>query len=116
MARTEIPVDVVSEIGVDFLIDTAADSANGMQYSNTGRELLLVKNGSASSVNVTVDMKQDGYGRDGSKVIAVAAGATKAIGTFWPELYNQGDKNQKVFVDFSAATSVTVAVVQSKLY
>jgi hypothetical protein len=114
--RTEILVDVVSESGIDFLIDTAADATNGMQFSNTGRELLLVKNGSASTVTLTLDMKQDGYGRDGSKVVTVAAGATKVIGTFWPELYNQGDKNKKVFVDFSAATSVTVAVVQSKLY
>jgi hypothetical protein len=115
MARTEIPVDVVSESGVDLLIDTVAD-ALGMQFSNSGRELLLVKNGGTASTNVTIDFKADGYGRDGSKVVAVAAGATKAIGTFWPELYNQGEKNQKVFVDFSAATSVTVAVIQSKLY
>jgi hypothetical protein len=109
MARTLITALESTADGLDFVIDQVADATNGMEFLNGGNELLFVKNAGTTSINVTVDFKADSYGRDGCKVVAVAAGATKVIGSFFPGLYNQ---NSKVLVDFSADASVTVKVVK----
>jgi hypothetical protein len=109
MARTQIPVDKVSDDGAVFAIDTAADDVNGMYFINYGDEVLFVENTGTASINVTVDYAPDKYGRDGSVVHSIAAGATQVVAKFRTALYNQN--GSQVFVDFSASTA-NVAVVK----
>lgn len=114
MARTAITNQSVTNAG-HILTTVAADAANGMVFTNSSKCLLYVVNGGGVSINVTAVSVADPYGRTGDTVFAVAAGATAVIGTFDPILFNQtsGSDRGKVYVNFSAATSVTVAVMET---
>ena len=85
---------------------------DGHSIPGDGDTVLHIKNGSGSSINVTI---QTGGTFEGEavadKVVAIAAGAEKLIGRFRPALYNQpaGADGGKVLVDFSAVTTVTCA-------
>lgn len=89
---------------------TAAALTN--TFVNNGRTLLLVKNGSGSSINATVITQIADI--DGNvvpdKVIAIAAGAEKLIGPFPPGIYN--DTTGVAEVDISVVTSITIACIQ----
>lgn len=106
MPRTQIPVDVTSDAGAAFAIDTAADTTNGNYFINSGNELLIVENTGGSSINVTLQFAADPYGRTGTKVVAVPAGSKKVLGKFPKYLYNQA--GDQVWVDFSGPCNVCV--------
>lgn len=106
MPRTQIPIDAVNDSGIMFVADTAADTTNGNYFVNSGRELLFVENTGSSSVTITLDYVADQYGRDGTKVITVAAGVTKVIGPFAKDLYNQS--GEQVYINASAACDYAV--------
>lgn len=114
MARTAIPTDVATTTGIIFAIDTAIDSTNGMSFTNTGREILLVENTHVSNaLTVTLDYAADEYGRTGTKTVSVAASTKKIIGPFLGDLYNQ-DSSGTVNVDFSVNTG-NVCLIKVKL-
>jgi hypothetical protein len=95
--------------GVDLA--GAAAAGGGDQWLNTGKELLTVKNGSGSSINVTLDIQSTVDGAAVTDpVVAVGAGVTKLIGPFPTNIYNDGNGMAKV--SYSSATSVTVKVVR----
>lgn len=104
-----LTVAAVSRAGVDAA-GAAADVA-GDSFPNTGAEFLLVKNGDAAPINVTLDIKAT---LDGAAVtdpvVAVAAGATMLIGPFPRGIYN--DANGRVSVGYSAVTTVTVKALK----
>lgn len=73
--------------------------------------IVLVNNGSGSSINVTVDVPgntQFGQAQP-DVVVAVPAGTIRAIGPFPAGLANPSD--QQVHLTYSAVTTVTVAAV-----
>lgn len=72
---------------------------------------VLVRNASGGSINVTVAVPgNDAYGTARPDfVVAVAAGATKAIGPFTSDLEDPSDG--LVALTYSAVTSVTIAAV-----
>ena len=80
--------------------------------------ILLVKNGSGSPINVTINVATGktykGYTLT-SPVVAVGAGAELAIGPLPAEVHqiiNSGNANNGyILVDFSAVTSVTAAIL-----
>lgn len=82
-----LTVTDISRDGVDVV--GATPGGSGDEWANTGRELILVKNASGGSLNVTLDLKGtiDGLAIT-DKVIAVADGVTKAFGPFPKGLYN----------------------------
>lgn len=85
--------------------------AGGDDFLNNGNIILRVENGSGVSINVTITSPASVQGLAvEDPVIAVAAGAAKFIGPFPPSLFN--DSTGKVAVDYSAATSVTVEVLE----
>lgn len=87
----------------------SADVA-GDKFANNGRQVLIVKNGSASSVTVTVNsQKPCDQGFDHDITVDVPASGEKWIGPFEPNRFN--DKDGNVNVAYSAVTSVTVAAV-----
>lgn len=102
-------VAAVSRAGADTA-GAAADVA-GDSFPNAGQEFLLVKNGSAAPINVTLDIKAS---LDGAAVVdpvvAVPAGGERIIGPFPPGIYN--DVNRRVSVAYSAAAGVTVKALR----
>ncbi len=89
----------------------AADVA-GDTFTNTGREVVHVKNGSAASINVTLVGKnacEFGFLHD--DVVAVPAGAESIIDPT-PTRRFVDKTTKKTTINYSAVTSVTVAVYQ----
>ncbi|MGE5592590.1 MAG: hypothetical protein ACM3X3_02755 [Betaproteobacteria bacterium] len=88
----------------------AADVA-GDKFANNGRTLLVVKNGSASPVTVTVNSQRKcDQGFDHDVTVEVPAGSEKWIGPLDPARFNNA--SGQVEVAYSAVASVTVAAVQ----
>ena len=113
MARTSLSAQTVTSAGA--VISMTSANADGHSFTSTGLQVLRVKNGSASPIDVTVktDVTRDGSLALPDRVVAVAAGAEKTIGPFDPNVYQQksGSDQGKVLVNFSAVTTVTVALV-----
>lgn len=112
MARTALTVTNFVEAGITHA--AVAAHVDGNMWDNTGTEVLMVINGSGGSINVTIQTQQTVNGLAiADRVVAVGAGVTKFIGSFQPlNLWNVsgGADNGKIYVDYSAVTSVTVAV------
>lgn len=104
-----LTVATVTRAGLD-VVGVAADAA-GDEWANTGQEFVEIKNGSAGSINATLDIKPN---IDGAAVtdpvVAIAAGVTKIIGPFPPGLYN--DANNRAKVTCSAVASVTIRALK----
>src|SRR2546423_11391541 len=90
----------------------AADAA-GSAFVNNGKRFLHVKNTSGSPVNVTIANPSlvDGQAAPARVVSIPATTGDKMIGPF-PSVYTQGDGTGQVYVDYSAVTSVTVALIE----
>lgn len=78
--------------------------------------ILLVKNGGASPINVTLQVQKQYKGYNlAAPVIAVPAGVELAIGPIPAEVHQiinpANANNGYILVDFSAVTSVTAAVL-----
>lgn len=107
MPRVTIPRTTVGLNGVE-MSTIAADATDGMQFQNNGGQLMYVDNGGATSVDVTITMATDRYGRSGTKVISVPAAEQRYIGPFLIEPYNH---DGSVHVDVSDETDVLVGVL-----
>lgn len=107
MARTALSVQTITRAGITPSYSAA--NADGHSIQNSEANFILhVKNGSGSSITVTIATAAQIDGLDVSdRTVTVGAGAEKVIGTFPQSIYNQSDGT--VNVDFSAVTSVTVA-------
>lgn len=113
MPRTSIPITVNAFQQGTELAYSAADSTNGMMFDNDGFTILVVKNASGSSVNVTINAVTDEAGRSVNYVRSVSAGKEAVIGPFRPGWWNQRTADiGKVYVDFSASASVSVAALK----
>jgi hypothetical protein len=90
----------------------AVDAVNGNQWTYSGRRRLIVNNASASPVTVTVRTTVTVAGLVvPNRTVTVAAG-TFAFITESPEARQSADG--MVYVDFSAATSVTAALIDEQ--
>lgn len=99
----------VTRAGVD-VVGAAADAA-GDEWVNTGQEFVEVKNGSASSINVTLNIKATLDGAAAvNPVVAIAAGVTKIIGPFPKGVYND-PANGRAKITYSAVATVTTKVL-----
>jgi hypothetical protein len=89
----------------------AADAGLSDKWANTGRELLIVNNGSGAPITLTFNIvgQIDGQTPAGPTA-TVAAGKTRIFGPFPQNAYNT-TLNQ-ASVSYSAVTSVLVGVVQ----
>lgn len=112
MPRTSIAVEEIPWQGGDNdLTFSAVDAANGMMFPNDGKTVLLVRNADAAAKTVTVRAVPDPFGRSVDLALVIAAGKTAMVGPLAPVAWNQtsGADLGRVYVDFSAATSTTVA-------
>lgn len=93
-------------------VDTGTAAAGGGDsFVNTGRELVAITNGDASSKDITFDIQRTLDGEAVTdKVVTVPAGQTFLAGPFPTSIYNDADG--EVQITYSATTSVTVKVVR----
>lgn len=110
MPRTKITPQRPVSTGLSLVLEAA--NALGNSIPADDRSILVVANGSAAAVNVTVPTPAvvDGDLAVPDRVVAVAAGATMYLAGFSGGAYRQPD--QTVSVDYSAVASVNVAVLQ----
>lgn len=101
-----LAVTDVARTGIDAATAVAA-AGGGDSFVNTGKEFLLIKNGSGGSITVTfvTQIQVDGQAV-GDLAVAIAAGVTKLIGPFPKGYYNDG--TDEVQVTYSGVTSLTV--------
>lgn len=100
---------------LDDIPFVAPDAANGMKFA-AGEKLLLVKNVSAGVITCTLNLAADRAGRVGTKVISVPITTGLGVaGPFPSEAFNQrsGADSGFVTVDFSTATGVTYALLET---
>ena len=110
MARTDLTVQQIVRTGLEAVY-AAADGSNQNAFANDGRTFLRVVNGGGSPINVTIDTPGSVDGLAVSNlVVAVTNAEDRLIGPFPTNIYNQSDG--KVYVDWSAVTSVTVAALR----
>lgn len=110
MARTVLTADQLTAAGVTA--NYVTPSVDGVSFRNTKRCVLHVKNAAASPINVTPKIGRQVLGQSvTSPAVAVANGTEKFFGPFSDD-YEQPGSNDQIFVDFSAVTSVTVALLQ----
>lgn len=90
---------------------TAAD-VTGNTFTNDGGVFLVVKNGGAAPITVTIDsIKLCDQGVDHDKVVSVTNAQERWIGRFDPSRFN-APATGKVTVTYSGVTSVTVAAIK----
>lgn len=85
------------------------------RFVNDGRSMLVVRNGGASPVTVTVyGTPEPRFGRVANAVLTIAAGNVGIFPPLPPEAFNQrtGPDTGRVYVEFSATTDVTAGVLR----
>lgn len=111
MARTVLTTQQIVRTGLVPTLVTPDASGAVLPAGN----LLMVKNGSGSSINVTIETPETRAGLAvADEVVAVAAGVTALIGNFPPSTFVRPSSVADpgtVYVDFSAVTTVTVAAL-----
>lgn len=96
----------VQEITSAGVVPTANAVAASDVFTNNGRTILEVTNGSGSELTVSFTMTKTVDGETpGPKQVTIANGATKVIGPFSKDFYN--DANGQVTVAYDEQTSVT---------
>lgn len=100
----------IARTGVDVAGVTPGGS--GDEWANTGKEFIEVKNGSGSSITVTLDIKST---VDSAAVtdptVSIAAGITKAIGPFPTGIYNDSSTG-RAKATCSATTDITIKALK----
>ena len=113
MARTAITPQKGTAVGSTVTFEAA--NVDGNSFLPARGRALHVRNGSGSSITVTVPTPATSDGLAvGDRTISVAAGA---VGVFAPGaaslagLYGQSATDSTIHVNYSAVTTVTVAVI-----
>ena len=108
-ALVQLPADAHTLFNPTY---TALSGFTGMQWQNTGREMVWIING-ASACNYTINIGAKVVGQTvtpfGPTALPTNNTAGRSLGPF-SVAYNQADGN--VYIDFDTPTTVTVAVVQ----
>lgn len=110
MARTGLTRQVITTDGLNPTY-AAANTTDGNSFERAAAdEFLHVKNAGGAPMNVTLGVNFDPDGNiTPDKVVAVPAGDDVFIGPF-SAIYEQTDHD--VYVDFSAAATVALLVVE----
>ena len=101
-------VQKVTRVGV---VPTENAVAASDTFQNDGKTILIVTNGSASTLVVTIVTPGtvDGLAI-GDRTVSIAAGVKEAIGPFQRRIYNYSDGD--VTVEYDGTASVTAAVLR----
>lgn len=111
MARTDLTVQQVVSTGLTPATE-AVNFPDGEMFLNDGHVFLRVVNGSGAGLTVTILTAQTVDGLDvADRAVSVPAGQERWIGPLSQTVYNQSDG--KVYADFSAGTTITVAAIRA---
>ncbi|MBP2232565.1 hypothetical protein J2847_005894 [Azospirillum agricola] len=109
-----ITAQTTSEAGAALTYSAAGSS--GDSFTNTGKELLHIKNGAGSPVTLTIKSRNatpspDGFGpvSKPDRTVTVPAGGDRIVGPFPLKAFN--DSNSRVSMTYSSATSVSAAII-----
>lgn len=112
MARTALTAQATSTAGLKPTY--AAANADGHMFTPESGRVLHVKNGGGSPITVTVqaEVSLDGLVLP-DRTVSIPTSEERLIGPFAGAVYMQrtGANKGKVYVDFSAVASVTVALI-----
>lgn len=114
MARASVTTQVIGPAGGDLTMGTPAVSPNGDIVDLGSRNFLVVRNGSGAPITVTIDTTSTLAGLAlPDRTVTVAAGAINII-PLSDDYYEQlsGSDIRRGYVDYSAITTVTRAVVR----
>ena len=105
-----LATQTISRAGLTPALQAASSGGDSWEPSST--TFLVAKNGSASSITVTVATTATAFGQPISNVaVPVAAGAEVWFGPFDPGMVAQSGTNLGNLT-YSAVTSLTIAAVQ----
>lgn len=105
-----LSVQVVDRAGDGLTPAFAAATVSGDEFPNSGREWLVVKNGSGGSITVTASTPQTVAGLAvAEEAYAVPASGECYIGPFPPGTFNNTSTG-RVALTYSGVTSLTVGV------
>lgn len=86
-----------------------AAATPGNWFPNTGRTFVMVRNGSASPITVTLDsVRVCDQGFDHNEIVTIPATSDRMIGPFPPDRFN--NMEGRATINYSAVTTVTVGV------
>lgn len=109
-----LTVQTYNENGLSATMSAAA--GGGDQFTNTGKEVLVIKNNDATSKTITITAQTTtglaadlGIVEKANRTLAVPASGVGIIGPFPKAAFN--DSSNFVQITYSAVTSVTVAVI-----
>ena len=90
----------------------AADAGLTEEFVNTGKEFIIIANGSGGAIVLTVitQVTVDGFAVD-DYTASIPAGETRMIGPFPPGTYN--DANSKVQMTLASDTSMTLGIFKT---
>lgn len=112
MPRTAITSQKLDTKAGEVITFVAVDQTNGMQVTNTGKQVVLLNAPAAASVSLTVPSVACGHGRTGDASGSITASQVKAFGPFEDPLI-WGDGTGLLYLNFASLTgSVTIAVVE----
>lgn len=115
MARSPISGITTAAAGTVLATPSSVDAVNGNEFTNNGRAIMNVINGSASVVLTATFVTNGSYNVGAvaypiaDLTVTVATGSTKVCGPFDTTLFNSATGT--VEVNWSTATSVTATVV-----
>lgn len=111
MARTLIAVQDSVITGLEATYTAAI--ADGHYFANTGKEVIHVKNGDAADKTITIQTPATVEGLAiAENAVVVTAGEERFIGPFKTSVFNQQSDRPNVYIDYSATTSVTLAIIR----
>lgn len=113
MADVDLTIQDVAKDGLDLTAaaTTVVATTNDYLFSNTGKEVLYVKN--TTGLTCVVDITRTGLvdgASPAARQVSVATAKEFAIGTFEPRDFN--DTDGKVRMQFDQAVDVVIARVQ----
>lgn len=106
----DLNVQEITEAGLNPAF--VAASAGGDTFTNTGREVIHVKNGSGAAIDVTlVGANACEFGFTHNDVVSVPAGGERIIDPT-PTRRFVDKTTKKTSINYSAVANVTVAIYQ----
>lgn len=110
MARTALTEQAITSAGLEATY--AAANVDGNKFNNTDRTLFHVKNASGSDVTLTFQTPGTVDGLAIAERTVVCSAGEERLWRGQPSIYNQPSTDAgMVYVDYSAVTDVTVAVL-----
>jgi len=105
-----LSVQTIDRAGDGLTPSFAAAAGGGDEFPNTGREFIVVKNGSGATITVTAVTPQTVSGLGvADEAYAVPASGERYIGPFPPSTFNNTSTG-RVSLTYSGVTSLTVGV------